>query len=213
MSHNNLFKRLFWAGLLVVLLTSLAGCGTPAPTTTPEKSITVVIPEDPPSFNAAIADSGYDALVMHLTLLGMTGIDPQGQVYPVLAAELPTLENGGVVMDEDAWTMDVTWKMRQDITWADGVPVTADDVLFTYNAIIDPTTGFWVPGIDLVTGVDKIDDHSFVVHFSGIYPSYLTLFGNRQVVIWPAHYCKAEEGFQSWECGRKPLSSGPFMLE
>jgi len=143
----------------------------------------------------------------------MTGIDPQGQVYPVLAAELPTVENGGVVMDEDAWTMDVTWKMRSDITWADGVSVTADDVLFTYNAIIDPTTGFWVPGIDLVTGVDKIDDHSFVVHFSGIYPSYLTLFGNRQVVIWPAHYCKAEEGFQAWECGRQPLSSGPFMLE
>ncbi len=213
MSLTAQVKRWLRFGLWLVLLVSLVGCGATTPTTAPEKTITVVIPEDPPSFNAAIADSGYDALVMHLTLLGMVGIDPQGKVYPVLAAELPTVENGGVVMDEEAGTMDVTWKMRQDITWADGVSVTADDVLFTYNAIIEPTTGFWVPGIDLVDGVEKIDAQTFVVHFNGIYPSYLTLFGNRQVVIWPAHYCKAEEGFQGWECGRQPLSSGPFILE
>jgi peptide/nickel transport system substrate-binding protein len=178
-----------------------------------ERNITIVIPEDPPSFNAAIADSGYDALVMHMALLGMAGIDPQGKVYPELAAELPTAENGGVVVDETAGTMDVTWKMRTDVSWADGTPVTADDVIFTYKAITDPNTGFWIPGIDLVSGVDKIDDHTFVVHFSGIYPSYLTLFGNRQVVIWPAHYCKAEQGFQNWDCGREPLSDGPYKLD
>jgi len=174
--------------------------------------VTIVIPEDPPNFNAAISDSGYDALVMHLTLLGMVAIDPDGKVYPVLATELPTIENGQVVMGNDG-SMDVTWNMRTDVTWADGIPVTSDDVLFTYNAIIDQNTGSWIPGIDLVTGVDKEDDHQFVVHFSSVYPSYLTLFGNRQVVIWPAHYCKSEQGFQSWDCGRKPLSDGPFLLE
>ena len=182
--------------------------GTPA-----ESSITIVIPEDPPSFNAVIADSGYDALVMHMVLLGMTGIDPDGKVYPVMASELPTQENGGVVIDKTAGTMDVTWKMRSDITWADGTPVTADDVLFTYQAITAPNTGTWIPGIDLVTGVDKIDDHQFVVHFSGIYPSYLTFLGNNQVAIWPKHYCKAEQGFQAWDCARQPLSDGPFMLQ
>ncbi|NIQ82894.1 MAG: hypothetical protein GTN93_33435, partial [Anaerolineae bacterium] len=51
------------------------------------------------------------------------------------------LENGGVVVDEDAWTMDVTWTMRDDVYWADGEPVTADDVIFTWNAIADPVGG------------------------------------------------------------------------
>ena len=189
--------------------TSQAGTEAGAGTST----ITIVIPEDPPNFNPVIADSGYDALVMHMVLLGMTAIDPEGKVYPVLAAELPTSENGGVVINPDSGTMDVIWKMRTDITWADGSPVTADDVLFTYQAIIDPGTGAWIPGIDLVTGVDKIDDYQFVVHFSSVYPSYLTLFGNNQVAIWPKHYCKAEQGFQSWDCGRKPLSDGPFLLD
>jgi len=220
---KRLFSKQSFLGIILVLSVAvLAGCGTaqtpaateaPQPTVEQPSVITIAIPEDPPSFNAAISDSGYDALVMNLVLLGMTAIDPEGNVFPVLAAELPTEENGGVVVDNDAWTMDVTWKMRQDITWADGTPVTADDVLFTYQAIIDPNTGFWIPGIDLVTGVDKIDDYQFVIHFSSVYPAHLTIFGNRQVVIWPKHYCKAEQGFQSWDCGREPLSSGPFILE
>jgi peptide/nickel transport system substrate-binding protein len=33
------------------------------------------------------------------------------------------------------------------------------------------------------------------------------------MVIWPKHYCKADQGFQSWDCGRQPLSNGPFLLE
>jgi peptide/nickel transport system substrate-binding protein len=189
----------------------------PAPTVPPTPqgptSLVIVIPEDPPSFNAVISDSGYDALVMHLSLLGVAEIDPTGKVYPVLAAELPTVDNGGVVIHEDTGAMDVTWTMRSDIQWADGTPVTADDVVFTYDAIIDPNTGSWIPGLDLVTGVDKIDDYKFVVHFSSVYPSYLTLFGGRQVVIWPKHYCKAEQGFQNWDCGREPLSDGPYVLK
>ena len=186
---------------------------TAAPANAGDKTVTVVIPEDPPSFNAVISDSGYDALVMHMALLGMTAIDPDGKVYPVLAAELPTVDNGGVVIDKANGKVDVTWKMRKDVKWADDTPVTADDVIFTYQAITDPKTGSWIPGIDLVTGVDKIDDYQFVVHFSSIYPSYLTLFGNRQVVIWPKHFCKAEQGFQSWDCSRQPLSDGPFILK
>ena len=57
---------------------------------------------------------------MELVMLGLTDIDAEGNVFPELAAELPTIENGGVVFDEDAWTMDVTWKLRDDIQWADG---------------------------------------------------------------------------------------------
>ncbi len=173
----------------------------------------MVIPEDPPSFNAVISDSGYDALAMHLSLLGLTEVDPSGKVYPVLAASLPTLENGDVVINQDSGAMDVTWTLRNDVTWADGTPVTTDDVLFTYQAIIDPNTGSWIPGIDLVTGVDKIDDQKFVVHFSSVYPAYLTLFGGRQVVIWPKHFCDASQGFQNWDCARQPLSDGPYILK
>lgn len=189
---------------------------TQIPSTAPmpaNKDIVIVIPEDPPSFNAVISITGYDVMVMKLVLLGMTGIDPDGNIYPELAAELPTLANGGVTQDTANNTMSVTWKMRKDIQWEDGTPVTADDMIFTYKAITDPDTGNWIPGIDSVTNVEKIDDYTFRVDYNSIYPSYLTQFGGESVAIWPAHYCDASQGFSAWGCGRKPLSDGPFTLQ
>jgi peptide/nickel transport system substrate-binding protein len=176
-------------------------------------SITIVIPEDPPSFNAVIGDTGYDALVMNLIMQGLTGVDPQGNVYPELAAELPTVENGSVVLDEDAWTMDVTWKLRQDVKWSDGTPVTAEDAVFTWEAIANPDTGTWVRGSDYVDSAELIDDYTFVFHYNSIYPGYLTQLGGEQLVVWPAHACDPEEGFIAWECARNPISNGPFLLK
>jgi peptide/nickel transport system substrate-binding protein len=160
-----------------------------------------------------VGDTGYDALVMNLVLLGLTGVDQDGNVYPELAAELPTLENGGVVIDEEAGTMDVTWKLRTDVQWSDGTPVSADDVVFTWNAIMDPATGIWVRGSDYVDSIEKIDDHTVVFHYNSIYPGYLIQLGGEQLVVWPAHYCNPEEGFVAWTCAQEPLSSGPYLLE
>ncbi len=207
--HSKNLSRIIISILLLFILANCqaAGAGTPA-----EKSAIILIAEDPPSFNAMISDTGYDALVMELVMLGMTDIDPAGNIFTELAAELPTTENGGVVSDEETGTMQVTWKMRQDVQWQDGKPVTADDVLFTWNAIMDPETGTWIPGIDYVDDLEMIDDYTFVIKYSTIYPGYLTQLGGEQLAIWPAHYCDAEQGFAAWDCGRQPLSDGPFML-
>ena len=186
---------------------------TEAPATDPNKSITIVIAEDPPSFNPMVADTGYDALVMELVMLGMTDVDPEGNVFPELAVTLPSIETGEVVMNEEAGTMSVTWKMRDDVKWQDGTPVTADDVLFTWNAISDPVNGSWIPGSDYIGSVEQLDQYSFVVNYNAIYPGFLTQFGGEQVAIWPAHYCNAEQGFVAWDCGREPLSNGPFLLK
>jgi peptide/nickel transport system substrate-binding protein len=161
---------------------------TEAPEPEAPKSIVIVIPEDPPSFNGIVTDTGYEQMAMKLVLLGMAGVDENGEVYPVLAADLPTEENGAVVVDEDAWTMDVTWTMRDDIVWADGEPITADDVVFTWEKLSDEEGGIWSPGSDYTDGVEKLDQYSFVVHYNTVYPGYLTQFGGEQIGIWPEHY-------------------------
>jgi peptide/nickel transport system substrate-binding protein len=184
-----------------------------APVETEKSQIVIVIAEDPPSFNPPVNASGFDVLVMELVMLGLADLDEEGNAYPELALELPTTENGGVVVDEENGTMDVIWKLRQDIKWSDGVPVTAEDVVFTYNAVVDPDYGFWINGIDYVDSVEKIDDYTAVVHYNTIYPGYLTQFGGYLMAIWPAHYCDAEQGFTQWDCGLKPLSNGPYALK
>ena len=210
-------KRFSGKSLVVFVLLAallLSGC-QPGADSTPAaelSGIVIVIPEDPPSFNPIVADTGYDSLVMELVMLGLSDIDANGNVFPELAAELPTVENGGVAVDEDAGTMTVMWKMREDVQWADGTPVTADDVIFTYESIVDPETGGWIPGIDYIDNVEKTGDYSFTVNYASIYTGYLTQFGGEQVVIWPAHYCDASQGFAAWDCGRQPLSNGPYVL-
>src|SRR6266478_6665568 len=62
--------------------------------------------------------------------------DPEGNLVPVLAAEIPDLENGGVAPDG----MSVIWKLRKDVSWHDGRPFTADDVVFNWEYAADPAT-------------------------------------------------------------------------
>ncbi len=212
---SNLHLRTCAIPILVVALCALvaAGCQSEAPAPSGgESSIVITIPEDPPSFNGLVTDAGFDSLVMELVLQSVTDIDPQGNIFPELAAGLPTLENGGVVIDEDTGAMDVTWTLRDDVRWADGEPLTAADVLFTWEAISDPEGGIWLQGSDYIDSVEQIDDTTFVVHYTSVFPGYLTQFGGDQVVIWPAHYCDAAQGFVAWDCNRQPLSSGPYVL-
>jgi peptide/nickel transport system substrate-binding protein len=180
---------------------------------TGETSIVILVPEDPTGFNGLVTDTGYEQALMELALLGLTDLDPQGEFFLELAAEMPTIENGDVVVDEDAWTMDVTWKMRDDVFWADGEPVTADDVIFTWDAIADPDGGIWAEGLDYTDSIEKIDDYTFVVHYNTVYPNYRIQFGGENFAVWPEHYCDASQGFVAWDCNRDPLSSGPYILE
>jgi peptide/nickel transport system substrate-binding protein len=224
MFRNRVGKTLALGVVLTLLAVNLIACSTEEqptealptveqPVTEEETTVVILVPEDPPSFNGIVTDTGYEQMAMKLVLLGMASVDPDGEVYPVIAAELPTVENGGVVIDEDAWTMDVTWKMRNDIYWADGEPVTADDMVFTWEALSDEAGGIWSPGSDYTDGVEKIDDYTFVVHYNTVYPGYLYQFGSEQIALWPEHYCDASQGFVSWDCNREPLSSGPFILK
>jgi len=190
----------------------------PAPTEAPppepeDSSIVIAIPEDPAGFNGYVSDTGYEQLLGELAMLGLTDLDPEGNLFLELAAELPTVENGGVVLDEEAWTMDVTWNMRDDVYWADGEQVTADDVVFTWDAITDPEGGIWVDAIAYTESVEKVDDLSFTVHYSTTYPNYAMHFGGENFLVWPEHHCDASQGFVAWDCNREPLSSGPYLLE
>src|SRR5215470_13698649 len=62
--------------------------------------------------------------------------DPDGNLVPVLAAEVPEIENGSVAPDG----MSVTWKLKKDVQWHDGQPFTADDVVFNWEYAADPAT-------------------------------------------------------------------------
>src|SRR5438034_11841038 len=62
--------------------------------------------------------------------------DPEGNLVPVLAAEVPSLQNGAVARDGRS----VTWKLKKNVQWHDGKPFTADDVVFNWEYAADPAS-------------------------------------------------------------------------
>jgi peptide/nickel transport system substrate-binding protein len=177
------------------------------------ESIVITIPEDPPSFNGTLTWTGYERLIQEMTMLGVADLDPYNQPYLELAAEIPTVENGGVVVDEETWETDVTWKLKDNVQWADGEPVTANDVVFTWEALSDPETGYWAPGADATDYMEAVDDYTLHIHYAYPYPAYEYQFGTGALTVWAAHYCDAEQGFSNWDCNEEPLSSGPYVLD
>src|SRR5438477_10932624 len=82
--------------------------------------------------------------------------DADGALYPLLAAEIPDLENGGLAKDGKS----VTWKLKQGVTWHDGQPFTADDVVFNWQYASDPATAATTTGSYKDVKVEKVDDHT-----------------------------------------------------
>ena len=64
----------------------------------------------------------------------LAGWDPDGDLFPVLAAEIPSRENGGLSADG----MSVTWKLKRGVNWHDGKPFTADDCVFNWEYAARP---------------------------------------------------------------------------
>src|SRR5439155_1571181 len=68
--------------------------------------------------------------------------DPEGNLVPVLAAEVPSLQNGAVAKDGRS----VTWKLKKNVQWHDGKPFTADDVVFNWEYAADPASACTTSG-------------------------------------------------------------------
>ena len=140
---------------------------------------------------------------------GLTITDDSMNVVPVLATEVPTLENGGVRLRDDGG-MDVTWKLRPGVKWHDGVPFTAADVKFTVEAINDPSYNpESTDGFDRITSVDTPDSLTAVVHYREVYAPYAIQFIRGAL---PKHILQGRDIDRAMDYNRKPLGTGPYRV-
>ncbi len=173
-------------------------------------SITILIPDNPAEFHGYGAGTGFEEVISEMVMLSVSEIDDQGNFYPELATEIPTVENGGVVMDEETRETTVTWHLREDVYWEDGEQVTADDVMFTWDAWV--AAEIWSGDLDATESVEKVDDFTIVVNYYFPNPTYALHFGGEDFPIFAEHYCDADQGYWEWDCNRQPLSNGPYTL-
>jgi peptide/nickel transport system substrate-binding protein len=140
---------------------------------------------------------------------GLTTTDEQMRVVPLLAQEVPTLENGGVVLRRDGG-MDVTWKLRPGVRWHDGVPFTSADVKFTVDAINSPAYNpESTDGFDRIASVDTPDPLTAVVHYKEIYAPYDIQFIRGAL---PKHVLDGRDIDRAQDYNRAPLGTGPYRV-
>ena len=109
--------------------------------------------------------------------------DPEGFMFPVLAAEIPDLENNGLSKDGKS----VTWKLKQGVKWHDGKPFTADDVVFNWEYARDPATAATTIGSYNTIKVEKVDDLTVRVLFDKPTPFWIEGISAARIGLrWPS---------------------------
>ncbi len=166
----------------------------------------------PTLLNPHFANGTKDQDACRIFYEPLASYDPDGNVVPVLAAEAPSLQNGGVAKDG----MSVTWKLKKNVVWHDGQPFTADDVVFNWEYVMDPATAAVTigPYRDIVR-IDKLDNHTVKIVFKSPAPFWAAPFcGAANGVIIPKHLFQAFKGDKSREAptNLKPVGTGPYKF-
>jgi peptide/nickel transport system substrate-binding protein len=134
--------------------------------------------------------------------------DAEANLVPVLAAEIPSRANGGLSADGKT----VTWKLKKGVTWHDGAPFTADDVVFNYQYATDAAAAAVTIGQYEGLKIEKVDALTVRVVFDKPQPFWPG--GYSLVRLIPKHIFSAFAGGKSREApaNLKPVGTGPYKF-
>ena len=140
----------------------------------------------------------------------LAGWDTEGNLVPVLAAEIPEAENGGISPDGKT----VTWKLKKDVQWHDGQSFTADDIVFNWEYNADPATATTNIGTYKDIKVEKVDTHTVRLHFDKPTPFWADAFVGARGMIIPKHLFEKYKGGASRDAptNLKPVGTGPYKF-
>ncbi len=231
-------KLSYFIRVLLPLAVILTACAQP-PAAPPEEMIvkeTVVVVEtvvvtEKEEVEKVITPTpvpGRQTIIVGLSQAPSEGLDPADHRSRLSETVIRNMFDGLVTRDnrsgvhlelaeEMNWLDDVTLevKLRQGVKFHDGVEMTADDVVFTFNRIIQenqieypephtsPRKGLIAP----LASIEKVDDYTVVMNFSDPWPPAMQGIVHQQIV--PKHYLEevGTEGFVA-----NPIGTGPFKF-
>jgi len=161
----------------------------------------------PTILNQHLAVGAKDADGSRLFYEPLVSFDSYGNFVPVLAAEVPTQQNGQVARDG----LSVTVKLKKHVQWHDGKPFTADDMVFTWEYAADPATTAVTNGSYRdIARIDKLDTHTIKIVYKTPTPFWANAF--RSVI--PKHVFGPFKGSHSSDApaNHKPVGTGPYRI-
>lgn len=136
--------------------------------TTAKTDLVIGITQYPATFHPNIDSMLAKSYVHGLSRRPITTTDANWTVICMLCETLPTLANGGAVLEKTPDGKDgiaVTYKILAAAKWGDGTSITVDDVIFTWEVGKHPQSGVSAQeGYRRILSIDRIDDKSFTLH-------------------------------------------------
>lgn len=204
---NRLFRLLIFgvtlaAGIYLFSDQLSASGSTTSPSATYGGTLIVGITSDVDSFNPLFGETSSAQEITHMFLLGLADLNDKSEFTPELAHSWKSSDD----------YLQLTYYLRKDAIWSDGTPLTAADVKFTWDLLMDETVASPRQGVtEYVKRVVVVDPYTIRFEFTKAYPNQM--FDTAGEIL-PKHILEGVDrsSLRSHEFGRKPISSGPFVL-
>lgn len=154
---------------------------------------------------------GKDYYPSALILESPLNYNAQGELLPILVEEVPSIENG--LLSEDLLT--ATFTFLPDLTWSDGEPVTADDLVFTWQWVTNPSNASI--SIEIWETIEEIttqDDKTAVVTFKQARVNWFDPFVTvSHGALYPAHVFDNDPTNKNDAFLSQPVGTGPYVVD
>jgi peptide/nickel transport system substrate-binding protein len=186
-------------GTAAAVLLALTACSNPDARGSTSAGTTFVVATsgEPDTLNPVL---GYGTDGASLIFDGLVSRDASNTLIPALATELPAVSADGRT---------VTATLRTGVTFHDGSPLTADDVVFTYTSVLDPKVDSTLRSdLDMLTGVTAPDPATVVFSLRYAYAPFLQRL---TLGIVPAAALKGQD-LNKTGFNQKPVGTGPYRV-
>ncbi len=168
---------------------------------------------DPDTLNPMLSTSQISTDLSMFWAGYLFNFNDRNQLVPELATTVPTLANGGIGKDGRT----ITYRLRHGVQWQDGAPFSADDVVFTWRAIMNRDTNVQTRvGYDDIVSIDEPDRYTAVIHlarpFAPFVNSFLTM-GSTAYPVLPKHLLAQYHDLNRIPFNSAPVGTGPFKVQ
>lgn len=173
----------------------------------------IAIQQDVKNLNPLLNSNTTDAMLSMLMFEPLLHPNEKGVQQPMLAAQVPTLQNGGISKDG----LTITYHLRKNVKWSDGVAVTSKDVKWSWQAIMDKNNNVISNhGYDYVKSIDTPDDYTVVVHLKQKFSPFVNTFftdSDQPYPVAPAHALAQYPNINNIPFNNNPtVTDGPFKF-
>jgi len=168
--------------------------------------------QDPDNLNILLGTQTVDTDLSMFWAAYLFNLNDRNALVPELATREPTLRNGDIARDGLA----ITYHLRHGVTWQDGAPFSADDLIYTWRQMLNPRNAVVSRlGYDVISGIDRRNAYTVVIHLKHRYAPFVAGFftmANHPDCILPEHLLAQYSDLNRIPFNELPVGTGPFRV-